>query len=192
MKERLFCLLLVGLITSGCGSLLPSTKQTIPSPWSSFEEAKASFDMIIPYKTTAHELKALGFDPFSTPNIKILTYVDIMNLFMPNPSIKKEDLDEGIQSCINAKANCVAYEFDPRIIKSRRYGNVLLDIFNFSRKSRESGWRFEAIIVIVDNIVVYKLWGGNPIIDQYREIKNPLGPLQNADDLFKETVRPGM
>jgi hypothetical protein len=148
-------------MTSGCGSLLPTTKQTSKSHWNSFEEAKAAFDKIIPYKTTAEEMKELGFDPFSKPNIKILNYVDIINRFIPNPSIKIEDLDEGIQTCIKARAYCQAYEFAPQDIRSKRYGNVLLDLFHFRRNVTQSGWRFEAFIVLVDGIVVYKMWGGN-------------------------------
>ena len=185
-------MLIAAVITTGCGSLLPSAKQTTISPWNSFEDAKSAFDKITPYTTNADEMRSLGFDPFTTPNIKILTYVDIMNRFLPNPSIKKEDLDEGIQSCINAKANCKAYEFFPQIIRSKRYGNVLLDLFNFRRKTIESGWRFQALIVLIDSTVVYKLWGGDPIIDQHRETKNPLGPLQNASDILSGAVRPDL
>lgn len=192
IKKRVFYLLLVALIMSGCGSLLPSTKQITRSPWDSFDDAKSSFDKIILYETTVNEMRTLGFDPFTTPNIKILTHVDIMNRFMPNASITKEDLDEGIQSCINAKANCKGYAFSPQVIQSKRYGNVILDLFNFRRKSRESGWNFQALIVLVDDIVVYKLWGGNPIIDEFKDRKNPLGPLQDSGDLFIEAVKPDL
>lgn len=192
MKKVLCFLFITALMTSGCGSLLPSTKQTSKSPWNSFGDAKAAFDKIVPYETTAGEMKALGFDPFSAANIKILTYVDIINRFMPNSSIKKEELGQGIQECINAKTDCQAYEFAPQVITSKRYGNVLLDLFNFRRKVNESGWRFEAFIVLVDNIVVYKIWGGNPFIDQNKETKNPLGPLQNSGDLLQEAVMPDL
>jgi hypothetical protein len=192
IKKGLYYFFIAALLTSGCGSLLPSTKQTSKSHWDSFEDAKAAFDKITPYKTTAGEMQELGFDPFSKPNIKILNYVDIINRFMPNSSIKKEDLDQGIQECINAKSGCQAYEFAPQVLKSRRHGNVLLDLLNFRRNVNESGWRFEAFIVLVDNIVVYKMWGGNPIIDQNKESKNPLGPLQNSGDIFREAVMPDM
>ena len=192
MKRGLFCLLVAAITMSGCGSLLPSSKHTSKSPWDSFEDAKTAFDKITPYETTTTEMQALGFDPFTTPNIRIHTYVDIMDRFMPNPSMKKEDLAEGIQFCIDAKEGCSAYEFDPQVIKSKRYGNVLLDLFNFRRKSTETGWRFEALVVIIDDIVVYKLWGGNPIIDQNKETKNPLGPLQNSGDILKEAITPNM
>ncbi|MDH4233082.1 MAG: hypothetical protein OEW04_13780 [Nitrospirota bacterium] len=192
MKKRLLFLLIAALMSSGCGSMLPSAKQTTVSPWKSFEDAKSAFDKITPYTTNADEMRALGFDPFTSPNIRILTYLDIMNKFLPNPSIKMEDLDEGIQACIAAKANCRAYEFLPKIVRSKRYGNVLLDLFNFRRKTKESGWRFQALVVLIDNTVVYKLSGGEPIINQERDTKNPLGPLQNAGDLLSGAVRPDL
>ncbi|MFZ2198029.1 MAG: hypothetical protein WAV13_09875 [Thermodesulfovibrionales bacterium] len=192
MKRMLFCVLLVSFTVAGCGSMLPSARQTSISPWDSFDDAKKAFDKIALYQTTEEEMRALGFDPFTTPNIKILTYVHIMNRFMPNPSIKKEELAEGIRSCIDAKENCVAYEFDPEVMKSKRYGSVMLDLFNFQRKSNETGWKFEALVVIVDNIVVYKLWGGNPMIRLNRESNNPLGPLQNSEDILREAVMPNL
>jgi hypothetical protein len=43
--------------------------------------------------------------------------------------------------------------------------------------------------VIVNNTVVYKLWGGKPQIDENKVIKNPLGPLQNPSDLLIDTTR---
>jgi hypothetical protein len=169
---------------SGCSSLLPSTKQTIHSPWNSFEEAKAAYERIVPRTTTHKEIHELGFDPFTTPNIRILTYLDNMNRFLPNPSIRLEDLDKGIVSCIEAKASCKGYEINPQFLKSERYGNVLLDLLNFRRKTKDSGWRFEALIVLV-----YKLWGGNPVIDQTRDEKRPLGPLQGSDDILGGAIR---
>ncbi len=148
-----------------------------------------AFENIAPLKTSTEELKKLGFDPYSTPNIKILTYLDIIQLFMFNPSIKKEDLDEGIQACINAQTNCSAYKVHIKNILSKRYGSVFLDLFNFKRKIKESGWEFEALIVIVNNTVVYKLWGGKPQIEESKVIKNPLGPLQSPSDLLINTTR---
>ena len=183
--------LTVVLFVSGC-SLLPSVQQTTKSPWNSFDEAKASYDRLSPYKTKTEELEKLGFNPFTTPNIKILTYLDIIQKFMFNPSIKKEDLDKGVQACIDAKTNCKAYEIQPKFSFNKRYGNVLLDLFNFKRKSHQTGWEFDALVVIVDDIVVYKLWGGKPAIDETRETKNPLGPLQDASDLLIDITRQGL
>lgn len=177
------------LILTGCGSLLPSVKETRKTKlWGTFDEAKTAFEQITPYKTTTDELQKLGFDPASTPNLKILTHLDVIQRFMFNPSIKKEDLDEGIQTCIDAKTNCRAYEIRLQNILRKRYGNVLLDLFNFKRRTNESGWEFEALIVMVNSTVVYKVWGGTPVIDENREVKNPLGPLQDPTDILKDSV----
>lgn len=173
-------------ITSGCGSMLPSVKETTRTQsWGTFDEAKGAFEQIIPYKTSGDDLKKLGFDPASTSNLKILTYLDITQRFMFNPSIKKEDLDKGIQECIAAKTDCSAYEIRLKNISRRRYGNVLLDLLNFKRRTKASGWEFEAFIVMVNGTVVHKFWGGTPGIDEDREVKNPLGPLQDPSDLAR-------
>jgi hypothetical protein len=187
--KTLFIILTSALMMFGCTSLLPSTRQTIHSPWNSFEEARAAYEKISPMTTTHEEIHELGFDPFTTPNIRILTYLDIMNRFLPNPSIRLEDLDKGIVACIEAKASCKGYEINPQFLKSERYGNVLVDLLNFRRKTKDSGWRFEALIVLVNGTVVYKLWGGTPVIDQTRDEKRPLGPLQSADDIVGGAIR---
>lgn len=189
IKRFLPIALTVILATSGCLTLLPSAKQSTLSPWESFDNAKAAFDKIVPYSTTKAELKALGFDPFSTANIQILTYLDIMNHFMPNPSIKKDDLYEGIRACIDAREGCVAYKMEPKIVKTGRHGSVLLDLLNFKRHTIKTGWKFEALVVLIDGTVVYKLWGGNPMIDESEEVKRPLGPLQDADVILGKAVR---
>lgn len=174
---RLLCL--IALLLVGCRGLLPTVKQTTPSPWKSFDEAKAAFDRITPYLTSVEELKEIGFNPFSTSNITILTYLDIMKTLPPVPS---EEIDEGILLCIRAKENCRAYEFEPKVVSNKRLGNFWLDIFNFRREISQTGWRFKAFIIVIDGTVVYKLWGGTPSINEKTDIRNPLGPLQDAGD----------
>lgn len=190
MKIIIIVLAVAVLSLTGCASLLPTTKQTVRSPWESFENAKQAFDKILPYSTTAQDLVILGFDPFSTPNIRIMTYLDIMNVFMPNPSIGREQLAQGIQACIDAREGCKAYKLEPKMVNTKRDGNIILDLFNFRRNTNSSGWRFDALIVLIDNTVVYKLWGGSPIINENDEAFNPLGPLQNPGEMVKGAIRP--
>lgn len=177
-----FAALLV-LCTSGCGvSLLPSSEDVVRSPWNSFEEAQLAFDKVVVYETEMDGLKRLGFDPFTTANMKILTYLDIMARFMPNPAIRKEDLDVGIRQCIDAQSGCQAYEMTVQVHNSDRRGNVFLDLFSFKRKTYRSGWQFQALFVINKGFVVYKLWGGLPNINETSLQKKPLGPLQDSGD----------
>src|SRR5689334_1773606 len=165
----------VACVLSGCAALLPSSKDVSKSRWKTFDDCKASFDKVIPNKTTARQLKTRGFDLYSTPNIRILNYLDIA---VATQSIKKEELDVGLQMCLNAKNACRGYEFNPSYISSERYGNFWVDLFNFKRMTKDRGWRFKATFVIVDNVVVEKLWSGDPNVAQDRETKNPLGPFQ--------------
>jgi len=179
-------LIVVALVNiTGCASALPSEKKSMVSGWSTFDEAKASYDLIIPNYTTVTELKELGFDPFSTPNVRILTYLDIIQRFIPNTSLRISDLNEGIQRCIHAREACYAYEATPNSQYKKRYGNVALDVMNFRKQTQISGWSFDALIVIIDDQVVYKIWGGTPMSLEYGDKKNPLGPLQGIKDLIK-------
>ncbi len=167
-------------IVSGCASLLPSGKEETRSPWKSFDDAKAAYDRVVPNSTNVAQLRAIGFNIYSTPNVRILNYVDIAQT---TQTIERGELDEGFQKCLKAKNGCRGYVLEPKDIRSKRYGNVFLDILNFRRMSRESGWRFRVLFVVVDDIVVEKLWSGEPMIEEVRDTKNPLGPFQDASRL---------
>ena len=185
MKKLIGCLAILALFIAltGCATLLPSSKTVVASPWKNFGDAEAFYEKIIPGKTTLQDLKQMGFDPYEAPNIKILTSRDIVNYFMSNPSIKKENLDEGIQKCIDAKDRCQAYQIAPSDKKKKREGNFWLDILRFKRQTKETGWEFKGLIIVVDNLVVYKEpVSGDPNIDKPDEQKNPLGPLQELGD----------
>ena len=162
-----------------CSTLLPSAKQYTESPWESHDAVKNAYDHIVPGQTTLKELAGLGFDPFVTPNVEFLNYLDIIQKFMPNQSIRIEDLDPAIQTCLKVKELCTGLKVSPEWASNKRYGNLFLDMFNFDRKTRTSGWRFEALLVVVDNVVVYKLSSGQPKVLRDENRRNPLGPLQD-------------
>jgi hypothetical protein len=50
-----------------------------------------------------------------------------------------------------------------------------------------TGWEFNAFIVLKNDLVVYKISGGKPKIDELVDQKKPLGPLQDigGDTLIK-------
>ena len=68
------------------------------------------------------------------------------------------------------------------MLKRNRYGNFWADLFNFKRKTDIVGWRFNAVLLITGDVVVYKLTGGQPTIHEHEESNNPLGPLQSAGE----------
>lgn len=170
-------ILFSAILLTGCASLLPTGDEVAKSRWHSFNDIKTEYDRVIPNKTTVKELKKYGFDIYSTPNTRILNYFEIARNVQ---AIKEENLDPGLSLCLRVKDECIAYEFSAKITNSERYGNFWLDLFSFKRKTHEKGWSFKSIFVIVNNIVVSKLWSGEPNIDKKRQTKNPLGPLQDA------------
>lgn len=163
------------LLQVGCSFLLPRGKATVESPWQEYSDAKNAYDAITIGKTTVEDLMDLGFDVKTSRNVKILNYLDIAASVQ---AIPMQELDPGLQACLKARADCRAYVFEPSRTYSRRVGNFWLDIFNFRRKTQETGWRFKALIVFVNAHVSYKLYSGEPKIDQMKDQINPLGPFQ--------------
>jgi hypothetical protein len=170
---------------SGCAAFLPSSKENVVVPWGSFHEAQINYQKVIRNETTVHQLKQAGFDIYSTPNVRILNYIDIA---ATTQNIKYEDLSDGLARCIKVREKCVGYQIEPKVTIFERQGNFFLDIFNFKRITKETGWRFKAVFLIIDNVIVDKFWGGDPLIVQNRETKNPLGPLQEAGALILRII----
>lgn len=181
MKIRCNSLVVVVLLLmlTGCASLLPSTKITIQSPWEDFDGAKLTYEKVVPGVTNVADLKKLGFDPFVVPNIRIMTATEVVNIFLPNPSIKMEDLDPGIQKCIESKDRCTAYQILPSMLNTNRIGNFWLDLFTFKRHTVNTGWEFRGLLTIVDEVVTYRdPPGGRPLIHTDQVDVKPLGPIQ--------------
>jgi hypothetical protein len=169
---------------------LPTEVRRTRTPWKNFEEAQAAFDRIVPHQTTVADLKGLGFDPIATPNVKILTYLDLINRFLPNNSITMQDLQPDVRACIESKDCCHAYELTLDVSNNKRYGNVCLDVFGFKKDTHITGWSFKALIIVKDDVVAYKLRSAEPNVDRYERKVKPLGPLQELDGMV--TKVPGM
>ena len=103
MNGLTYALFLIGIFLTGCYALLPIGKDIARSRWKSFDQAKTDFDKVVPSKTTTSQLKAVGFDLCSTPNVRILNYIDIA---VATQSLKKEELDGGLALCLSAKNKC--------------------------------------------------------------------------------------
>ena len=120
----------------------------------------------------------MSLDPAKNANIAILNYADVMRKFMLNQSFSINDLDNGVRECVSAKVACRGFEINQSTVNKQRTGNVIFDILGFHRETQTAGWRFNGLILLRDDIVVYKLTGGQPAIQQTEENQNPLGPVQ--------------
>ncbi len=118
------CLLLF-LLLSGCSNQLPKGQEITKSPWSSFEEVKLAYDEITLHQTTTDELLQLGFAPYSTPNVRILSYLDIVKRFSPNNLVRPEVLPPSVRHCLSSREQCMAYEARPSVSRSERVGALM-------------------------------------------------------------------
>lgn len=170
--------LLVAALMGGCSSLLPHS-QTQVSEFKSFDQARAAIEGLAPAVSTIETLKSIGIDPATSPNTVLLTHADVVRRFVPSGVIERRDLDPGIVQCLEARDTCRGLDVTASHLTSERQGSFLADFFNFVRRTELTGWRFNAVVLLVDNVVVYRTWGGQPSIHETDVRKNPLGPLQD-------------
>lgn len=176
LHKRFFLCLLS--ILAGCESLLPEGKLETKTPWDSYAAGQAMFAKIVPGKTTMADLKALDIEPDKTPNVAMLGHADLLRRLVAASSIDITRIDPGLQVCVSVASSCVAYEIVQTHTDRKRIGGFWVDFLNFKRQVDVTGWQFDALIVVKGNLVVYKLWSGNPNIHQLENDRNPLGPLQ--------------
>jgi hypothetical protein len=187
---RYICIWIVLLPSLTACSVLPSVKNITQSPWKDFSDAKASYDKIIPGKTTLKELQALGIDPAVTPNVRRLNYVDVLRFFLPNESVHVSDLDPQLRHCVDLGEECYGYEVEPGHTFSKRHGNAFLDVLGFRRRTTTNGWKFTALVVISRDVVAYKIWSGEPKTLREEDSKKPLGPFQELGPILQRGVGP--
>ncbi|MDE0723635.1 MAG: hypothetical protein OSB62_02925 [Alphaproteobacteria bacterium] len=140
-----------------------------------YNHARGTFDQVVLGYTSRDDLNMYGFGPRSAPNIQVLNYLQVANRISP---LLNGNLPFGLQQCFKAQDHCKAYVVKVSDISKKRYGNVVTDLTTFQRKTRTTGWKMEAMFVLVGDIVVYKSWDGTPEVEEYRKRLNPLGPFQ--------------
>lgn len=171
-------------LLASCASVgvLPENSNKSQMPWASYAEAQTAYEAVKVNASTLGDIQTLGFDHAKVPNIKILNYVDVVNLF--GPAFKLDDMPAGIKTCVAAKEGCVAYAVRATQVKNKRDGNIAADLLGFQKHTSTVGWEFNATLVLVGDKVVYKLWNGTPDIKGSSREFNPLGPMQNMSGMI--------
>jgi hypothetical protein len=170
------------LLISACSSLLPSSQSSTKSVWPDFSSARAAYDKLETGKSTLVELKAEKFHPETNPSVITLSQTDIQRRFIL-PNMPLEYLDVGVKECLAALRQCAAYEVDIRHSNRQRVGNFVMDVATFKRETAVRGWRFSAVFLLKDGVLVYKTWGGQAEIAEDENVNNPLGPFQTVNPL---------
>ena len=174
----------------GCGGLglLPHETKIASTNFQSYEQVQSAYTDIVPGATRLSDLPKMGFDTATTPNVEILSYLGVIERFMPRNTMSFDHLAPPVQACIESQDRCSAFVFHPQHVESRRMGNILLDIFGFERQTVDSGWSAEVVLLMQDGHVAYKLMSGRPRIEDTHDSIQPLGPLQ---DIGNTAVRMG-
>lgn len=166
-------------LATACSDLLPRSQSAVKASWSSFAEAQAAIERIEPHRTRRADLQAAGFDPYVNSNVTLLNYSDIVRRFPLSPTVGR--VDPGLQECLDAGKACTGYSIELNQTHKDRVGPFLLDMLSFRRVTKNTGWTFNALVLMVGDDVVYALYGGKPSISETEVSIEPLGPLQNWD-----------
>lgn len=176
-------------LAAGCQALLPDAASRTDIAWQSYDEARKAIERIQPYESTRADLTAMGLDPGSNAAMTILGYSEILQRFAAGSALRPEDYERGIRDCLSAGKRCVGYALQTRKVRRDRVGNFWLDSLNFHRETHVTGWSFNALLLLVDEQVVYTLYGGQPRIREVERVRNPLGPLQGWGDQVPHFIR---
>lgn len=172
------CALSLALLLGGCSSMLPKSLSESPT-FQNFDDARKAIESLQPKKSNLATLSDIGISPAKQPNTLILTHADIVRKVVNGSVLTKADLDPGIVTCLDARDACRGWEVNVARIAKARTGNFWADFLNFKRRTETTGWRFNALILMVNDVVVYRAWGGQPVVNEVDVNTNPLGPLQD-------------
>lgn len=179
---RVLLALLLGALLSACSTLLPRSSSEVVSQWRNYDDAVKSLSSITPYQATRQDVHDAGLNPHHNAAVTVLHLADLLQKFSAAAMIGTTDVDRGVRDCLHAGKRCTAYAISVRKRSSQRSGNFWLDSLNFKRQTITTGWSVEALLIFVDDQLVYQLVGGQPTIDELDTRHNPLGPLQSWGD----------
>ena len=183
MRRYLRLLAVAGLAgLTACSSLLPVGTDTTRMPWSEFDEARQAIEKLEPNVSLRSELSTDGFDPYRNPAVTILSWPDLVQKFASVNAPNTRDLDPGLRACLSVGNRCSGLSINVKKIRRQRLGNFWMDSLAFRREVLVSGWTFNALIVFVDDRVVYRSFGGQPRMEEVTVTRNPLGPIQGWGD----------
>lgn len=184
--------MMMGCGSSGSGRFLPTTGVYTQSSWKTYTEVETHVETIVLGKTTNDDLIRMGFDLEMMPNVKRLTYLDVMTKFkLDSPTrftlFNNIELPRGVLKTLAAREHGRSYELSLESIVNKREGSVFMDVLGFRKTVHTTGWRANVLILMVDGVVEYVLYSGERNIDRTEKTKNPLGPFQgfNGGDIIE-------
>src|SRR5689334_18799127 len=109
-KILLFTTVAIVLIGTVVLLELPRSGDTPQSKSLSGRELLAAYQRVQPGLTRASQLAHFGLD-MSSANTQALSYLGVLERFMPRDSVAFDKLDAGVRDCIDARDHCTALVF---------------------------------------------------------------------------------
>lgn len=174
---------------AGCSAVLPH-ESNIDSRFQSYDQLVEAYGKIDTSRTRLAELSGLGFDPRTTPNIKVLSYVEIIDRFVPSDAMTLERVPPAVRTCIEVQDRCSAYVYRLQHSETRHNGYVVPDLIGIERDTTKVGWSAEIALLVRDDRVVYKVMVGQPYLENRHDKTQPLGPLQDLGKIMVDGASP--
>ena len=82
--------ILVASVLVGCGGLglLPRESDLKNTTFKSYKDVEVAYSDITPGQTRVTDLVAIGFDANDSPNVEVLSYLGVIERFIPRDSIR--------------------------------------------------------------------------------------------------------
>lgn len=182
--------ILVTTVLVGCGGLglLPRESELKNTSFKSYQDVEVAYAQISPGQTRLTDLVAIGFDANDSPNVEVLSYLGVIERFIPRDSIRFDNLDPVVQQCIEARERCSGYVFHPERLHKERLGSWFLDMMGFQRTTVDYGWSADVVLLVMDGHVAYKVMSGRPHIEDFHHDVEPLGPFQDLSGTVVHTA----
>ena len=167
---------------TGCTGMLPKRSTITHNQWTDYDQV-LYIGKNIRAGQSLDELKTLGVDVDKTQNVEHLTHLDVAKKFGLIGGEKDDSLKtpEGVQRMLDAAERGRGYELTVEHTREEREGSFWKDFLNFKKINRTTGWKYNILIITVDDKVEYVLHKGNPNINSVTVEKNPLGPFQKLN-----------
>ncbi|HEX3808365.1 MAG TPA: hypothetical protein VHW02_01600 [Rhizomicrobium sp.] len=146
----------------GCGALglLPYQGDASALNFKNYDQVARAFGKIVPGETRLSELSALGFDAQRSAHVEALSYLGVIERFLPHDSAKFDELNPAVQNCIEARDHCSAIVFDREAKANRDTSNSLLQLLGFESASAAQTKAADVFLLIQDGRVTYKMMRG--------------------------------
>ena len=172
---------IVVLALVGCGALmlLPRQNDPVPMRLMTTKDLAAAYARVQPGLTRTSQLARLGLDPGSA-SAQALSYLGVIERFMPRDSVRFDGLNAALQDCIEARDHCTALVFRPVGRVHLPAHNEFLSALGLGASAAGAEVVPEVTLLVRDGRVAFKMITGMPMAREQRSFDEASAPHSGA------------